>query len=126
MDALQLHIQHSSDEPISRQIANQLRRFVAGGQLPAGTRLPSVRDVAGTHVINPMTVSRAYAQLKSEGVLEHQRGKAMTVAARPSGPESTAHRLRLLDPTIAQVAQQARDLELPPKPVLARLLKTMA
>ncbi len=65
-----LHIQPQSPEPIYRQIGDQIRRLVAGGQLTPGTVLPSVRDVAATYAINPMTVSKAYSQLEAEGVLE--------------------------------------------------------
>src|SRR5690606_28021311 len=46
MDATLLHIQPAAPQPIYRQIAEQIRRLVAGGQLAAGTTLPSVRDVA--------------------------------------------------------------------------------
>src|SRR3546814_1041942 len=77
MDAILLHIQPAAPQPIYRQIAEQIRRLVAGGQLAAGALLPSVREVAAVHAINPMTVSKAYSQLEAEGVLERQRGKGM-------------------------------------------------
>ena len=35
-----------SGVPIYRQILEQVRRMVASGQLPPGTALPSVRDLA--------------------------------------------------------------------------------
>src|SRR3546814_11392689 len=79
MDATLLHIQPAAPQPIYRQIAEQIRRLVAGGQLAAGALLPSVREVAAAHAINPMTVSKAYSQLEAEGVLERQRGKGMAV-----------------------------------------------
>src|SRR5690606_10374716 len=88
MDATLLHIQPAAAQPIYRQIAEQIRRLVAGGQLAAGTTLPSVRDVAAAHAINPMTVSKAYSQLEAEGVLERQRGKGMAVASGAAAPPS--------------------------------------
>lgn len=119
-----LHIQPQSPEPIYRQIGDQVRRLVAGGQLAPGTLLPSVRDVAATYAINPMTVSKAYSQLEAEGVLERLRGKGMAVAARATTDAAT-DRWRLIEPALDAVARQARDLELEPEAVLARLEQKM-
>jgi GntR family transcriptional regulator len=121
MDASLLHIRPAAPEPIYRQIAEQLRRLVASGQLPAGAELPSVREVAAAHAINPMTVSKAYSQLEAEGVLERQRGKGMTVAVRARAAHSPAQRWALLQPTLDALARQAREHELAPDDVLARL-----
>lgn len=112
MDALALHIEPSSADPIYRQIVGQVMRLVAAGQCPPGTRLPSVRDVAAAHAINPMTVSKAYAQLESQGVLERQRGKGMVVCG-PEGAQSIEARMQALGPALAELARQARELDLP-------------
>lgn len=125
MDATLLHIQPAAAQPIYRQIAEQIQRLVAGGQLPVGATLPSVREVAAAHAINPMTVSKAYSQLEAEGVLERLRGKGMAVAARSRRTQSPAQRLRLLDPALDAVARQSRELELSPEEVLARLEQRM-
>jgi GntR family transcriptional regulator len=114
-----LVIQPSSPEPIFRQIAAQIRRLVASGQLAPGERLPSVREVAELHAINPMTVSRAYSLLEAEGLLERLRGKGMAVSARR--PVSPEQRLALLDSALRALARQAGELELPPALVLKRL-----
>jgi GntR family transcriptional regulator len=125
MDASLLTIQPASPEPIYRQIVEQLRRLVVGGQLHAGELLPSVREVAGFHAINPMTVSRAYSLAESEGLLERLRGKGMAVAAGGLAAHSQSQRLALLEPQLAAVAQHAHDLELPADAVARRLHKLM-
>ena len=125
MDASLLTIQPGSAEPIYRQIVEQLRRLIAGGQLPPGELLPSVREVAGFHAVNPMTVSRAYSLAESEGLLERLRGKGMTVAAQSKSTLSQTQRLALLEPQIVALARQARELELPAEPVLRRLDKLL-
>ena len=121
MDARILHVDPASPEPIYRQIAEQLRRLVAAGQLRPGDGLPSVREVAAAHAINPMTVSRAYSQLEAEGVLERLRGKGMAVAARDNRGGSLAARMQLLEPALREAARHSRELELPADRVLARL-----
>ena len=120
MDASLLTITPGAAEPIYRQIVEQLRRMITSGHLPPGASLPSVREVAGHHAINPMTVSRAYSLLEGEGLLERLRGMGMVVAAtrraRPAG-----ERMSLLEPRLQDLARAARELELPASRVLRRL-----
>lgn len=123
MDTVILHIQPQSSVPIYRQIGDQIRRLVAGGQLAPGTVLPSVRDVAATYAINPMTVSKAYSQLEAEGVLQRQRGKGMAIAAL-AARDGAAQRWRLIEPALDAVVRQARELELDPEAVLGHLRDT--
>jgi GntR family transcriptional regulator len=125
MDASLLTIQPASAEPIYRQIIDQLRRLIAGGQLVAGELLPSVRDVAGFHAINPMTVSRAYGLAEAEGLLERQRGKGMVVASTRRATQTESHRLALLEPQLQALARHANELELSAEPVLRRLTKLL-
>ena len=125
MDATLLHIQPSAPQPIYRQIVEQIRRLIAGGQLAAGALLPSVREVAAAHAINPRTVSKAYSQLEAEGVLERQRGKGMAVAVQARRTHSPAQRWALLQPMLETLARQARELELAPDDVLARLRRQL-
>lgn len=125
MDASLLTIQPASAEPIYRQIVEQLRRLIAGGQLPPGELLPSVRDVAGFHAVNPMTVSRAYSLAESEGLLERLRGKGMAVATTRKTSQTQTQRMALLEPQLSALARQARELELLAGPVVQRLSKLM-
>jgi len=98
--------------PIYRQILEQVRRQVASGQLKPGDEMPSVREVAVTHAVNPMTISKAYSLLQAEGLLEHNRGKPMTVASQTRTQSPLAQRLEQIEPLVAQVALAARQLQL--------------
>ncbi len=121
MNADRLTIQPSAPEPIYRQIGAQVRRLIASGQLPPGEELPSVRDVAVHHAINPMTVSRAYSQLEAEGLVMRQRGKGMVVANGAHASVSPERRLERLEAQLDEVARQARELKLPARLVVQRL-----
>jgi GntR family transcriptional regulator len=125
MDASLLTIQPNAPEPIYRQIVEQLRRLIASGQLTAGELLPSVRDVAGFHAVNPMTVSRAYGIAEAEGLLERLRGKGMAVAATRKAVQSESQRMALLEAQLQALARQANELELPAEPILRRLAKLL-
>lgn len=101
-----------SSEPIYRQLVDQARRLIAGGQLAPGDAMPSVRDIAQALALNPMTVSKAYGILEMEGVLSRRRGMGMTVADAPKSSHSVAKRAELLRPTLERAAIEARQLEL--------------
>ena len=75
-----LQIDHHSGVPIYRQVMDQIRWQVMTGQLPEGEQLASVRDLAGQLKVNPMTISKAYALLEVEGLLERRRGVGLFVA----------------------------------------------
>jgi len=109
----------SDPTPIYRQIVDQVRRQMAGGQLRPGMELPSVRALAQQHAINPMTVSKAYSLLESEGLLERRRGMGMVVAGQ--GAHRAVDPERLLAPLLQALVRQAAELGLPPE-TLHRLI----
>ncbi|PWF49160.1 GntR family transcriptional regulator [Massilia glaciei] len=106
-----------SAEPIYRQLIDQARRLVAGGQLAPGDGLPSVREVAQSLALNPMTVSKAYGMLELEGVFTRRRGLGMIVADRPGN--GAVDRALLLRPALERAALEARQLELDADTVIA-------
>src|SRR5690348_6204391 len=98
--------------PIYRQVLEQVRRQVASGQLKPGDELPSVREVATTHAVNPRTISKAYSLLQAEGLLEHNRGKPMTVAAQSRPQSPISRRIEQIEPLAEQIALAAIQLQL--------------
>lgn len=112
-----------SGTPIYRQLIEQVRRMVAGGQLAAGAELPSVRELALEHAVNPMTISKAYSLLEAEGLLERQRGKPMTIAAQTRAQAPRTQRLQQLDTQVDQLVLAARQLELSQDDLLKAIRK---
>jgi len=108
-----------STEPIYRQLVEQARRLIAGGQLAPGDSLPSVRDIAQALAVNPMTVSKAYSMLETEGLFTRRRGIGMQVADRNNGTQSIKNRSELLRPTLERAALEAKQLELSADAALA-------
>jgi len=114
-----------SGEPIYRQLVDQVRRLVAGGQLAAGDELPSVRDTAQALAVNPMTVSKAYSLLEAAGVLERRRGVGMVVAAQHTRAQTRGERADLLRPTLERAAAEAAQLEIDAATALALFEKIL-
>jgi GntR family transcriptional regulator len=110
-----------SGVPLYRQLLDQVRRMVSSGQLPPGTALPSIRDLALLHAINPMTISKAYSLLEAEGLLERNRGKPMTVANQSSARPQLSRRMQQVDPLLDQVVLAARQLQIT-EPELSKAL----
>ena len=73
-------INYRDPRPIYEQIQTELRRLMLTGVLPPGSRLPSVRELAGQLAINPNTIQRAYRELEAEGYILSMPGKGSFVA----------------------------------------------
>lgn len=86
------------DPTSSTALFDQLRvaviDAVRDGRLPAGSRLPTVRDLAGELGLAVNTVARAYRELESAGIVETRGRQGTFVAAR--------------NPTEAAMAEAAR------------------
>jgi DNA-binding transcriptional regulator YhcF (GntR family) len=75
-------------EPPYEQVREQIRAQVTTGELAPGTKLPTVRQLAGDLGIATNTVARAYRELEGLGVIE-TRGRAGSVVTG-SGVERAA------------------------------------
>ena len=62
-----------SDRPIYAQLVDQIQRMIVTGIFPAGSRLPSVRELAAEAAVNPNTMQRALVKLEEDGLLYTQR-----------------------------------------------------
>lgn len=107
-----LQITTGSSLPIYRQVVDQIRHAVATGNLETGDPLPSVRALAGELVVNPNTISKAYAQLVQDGVLESQRGRGYFVAPRRAiytRKERQRRLFEVMDPFLAEALTLGYD-----------------
>jgi GntR family transcriptional regulator len=68
----------------SKQIADDLRELITSGELVAGGKLPSERELSERYGVAPQTVRQAVAILKHEGLVVGQAGRGVFV--RATGP----------------------------------------
>lgn len=71
--------QWTDDKPIYLQLKDQILTMIMDGILAEGEALPSVRKVAVEYQINPITASKAYAELVDDGLVEKRRGLGMFI-----------------------------------------------
>lgn len=121
---MQIRVVPGSDVAIYRQIADQVRRGVATGELSVGDSVPSVRALAKELVVNANTVAKAYAELVRDGVLETQAGRGAFVA-KPRQVFSKAERVRRLDETLDTVVSAGVTLGFSSDEILARMQRKL-
>ncbi|MEW9675613.1 GntR family transcriptional regulator [Lentibacillus sp. L22] len=77
---LPIHLSKDTREPIYHQVENQLKALIAGGQLTAGTPLPSIRALSKDLEISIITTRKAYQNLEQQGFIRTTQGKGTFVA----------------------------------------------
>ncbi len=75
-----LQVDPRSDKPLFDQLRRQLIDGIRAGTLPPGTRLPTVRELAGQLGLAVNTVARTYRELETAGVVETRRRLGTFVA----------------------------------------------
>jgi GntR family transcriptional regulator len=65
------------------QVAAEIRRSIADGEIRSGERMPPAIDLADVLGVNKNTVIRALHLLRDEGLLDFTRGRGIRVVGTP-------------------------------------------
>lgn len=113
-DAPILRVDVSAATPVYLQIVSQLRAMLVSGEVKAGHRLPSVRQLAADLGVHHNTVALAYRELAEEGWVELRQGRGARVLARPAVRASAGAQSefsRRLEAVVAKAAADGLDPE---------------
>ena len=79
-----------------RAVVDAFASDIRAGRLPAGTRLPTHRQLAAREGIALVTASRVYAELEAVGLVSGEQGRGTFVRdiTLPPGQASTSRRRR--------------------------------
>jgi GntR family transcriptional regulator len=105
-------------QPIYRQLRDRVVAMILEGALAEGDSLPSVRNVAAEHRVNPLTVLKGYQQLVDEDLVETRRGLGMFVKTGARAALLKDERQRFLDEEWPKVHATIRRLGLTPEELL--------
>ncbi len=94
-------------QPMYRQIESQLRDFILSGQLPPGTKLPSVRALAKDLACSVITTRRAYQDLEGAGFIRTRQGMG-TVVAELAQDTLSRHRREPVEEAFGHAVQAGR------------------
>lgn len=80
---IEFKLDPKSGVPFYRQIIDQIRYGIDGGNLKVGEQLPTVRALAVQLKVNLNTVSKAYRELEIQNILETQQGTGTFIGPVP-------------------------------------------
>ncbi|HRQ64035.1 MAG TPA: GntR family transcriptional regulator [Xanthomonadaceae bacterium] len=83
-----LFLSASDSNPMYQQVIDQITAKVVAGDWPAGTALPSIRELASANQVSVITVKRAYQELERSGVIVTRHGKGSFVAESLEAPRA--------------------------------------
>jgi GntR family transcriptional regulator len=86
-------IDERDSRPLYQQVVDEIKGLIAAGELPEGTTLPPVRQVAADLGVNLNTIAYAYRQLQKQGLVRIRHGSGAVVASKVL-KETTEDQLR--------------------------------
>ncbi|HLL67195.1 MAG TPA: GntR family transcriptional regulator [Micromonosporaceae bacterium] len=108
-----IDIDTDSPVPPYEQVRLGIAARARSGSLPAGTRLPAVRQLAADLGLAANTVARAYRELEQAGLVETRGRHGTVITAQASGVPPEAQRLA------TAYAEQTRRLGVQPEQALS-------
>ena len=100
----------SDDAPPYRQIVDRVWYAVASGDLDAGAKLPTARQLAIDLGVHPDTVTRAYNELELLGAVVQHSGEGTYVGLRKPNREEFERRGKL-EKVCREAIARAGELE---------------
>ena len=107
---MDLQIDSKSHVPIHVQLEGQIKHLILAGRFEVGSRLPSIRALAGYLRVNRNTVARVISDLEGEGYVESRRGSGVYVV-RPPVDEEEAKRHEVLERVMDLTAARGIPIE---------------
>jgi GntR family transcriptional regulator len=104
-----MKVDPNDPRPPYAQIADDMREAIRSGELAPGQRLPSGRDLATQYGVALMTIQKALATLRSEGLLHSYRGRGTFVHGGKA--VAAADDLTALKSSITDLTRRVEALE---------------
>lgn len=90
----QIVVSESDPRPLYQQVADGIKELIARGELPEGTVLPPVRQLAADLAVNLNTIAMAYRELQKDGLIRVKQGSGSVVSFHDGAPEKRHADLR--------------------------------
>jgi DNA-binding transcriptional regulator YhcF (GntR family) len=107
--ALNIRLDRRGATPLYVQLKHHIVYLIGSGELPPGTGLPSVRQLATELDLAPATVQRTYADLQAHGMLIGRAGRGIFVADLEDLSETEASHLAAMRLLLKRVITQVSD-----------------
>ncbi|GGU87368.1 GntR family transcriptional regulator [Lentzea flava] len=103
-------IDRHSAQPLTVQIADDLKRRIDRDEFPVGTKFPSLRDLSRDYSVAELTVHAAVKDLQREGLLTSASGRGTFVSAKPSDSVADDPELLVSPESFAALRAEVADL----------------
>jgi len=107
LDPTQISLARQAGSSLSDQVYGAIQRWIAQGDLPENSRLPTTRDLASALGINRGTVQTAYRRLKEEGLVTGRVGSGTVVRGGRKLPRARFRVEDLLSRGAAGLSEEA-------------------
>jgi GntR family transcriptional regulator len=105
----ELVVETADPTPPYEQLRRQLASLIGTGSLPAGQRLPPLRQLAGDLGLAVGTVARTYRELEAAGLIVSRRGGGTRVADRPPSRSRSEELRSAAEAYVRQARQLGAD-----------------
>lgn len=109
---MRIIVSNQSELPIYAQIKEQLKEQILNGQIPEGTTLPSIRQLAKEIGVSVITTTRAYSDLEAEGFIATMQGKGSVVLSKDNSMVREQYLMRI-EEGLTTAIETARTMGLP-------------
>jgi GntR family transcriptional regulator len=94
---VKVKIDSKSPIPINVQLKEKLKYAIETGNIPSGSQLPTVRQMAVDLQINLNTVRKVYHDLEREGYISTRQGKGTFVVGIPKRTSRDANKQKIME-----------------------------
>ena len=109
---MKIIISNQSELPIYAQIREHLKEQILNGQIPEGSTLPSIRQLAKEVGVSVITTTRAYSDLEAEGFIATMQGRGSVVLSKDNNLLKEQYLLRIEEGLMTAI-ETARVMGLP-------------
>ena len=110
--------------PIYLQLKQEVEDAVLAGILKAEDMAPSIRNMAASYSINPLTVSKAISELESEGIITKKRGIGFFITATAQESIRRKRMSEYLENEVKSFVQKASQLGIRLSEIVELIQKT--
>ncbi len=118
-----ISINQHGKTPVFRQLIDEIKLKIASGELKAGDKLPSIRELAVSLSLNPNTVMKSYKELEREGLVKTQMGKGVFVNQTLNETTVNSLKKKILFQKIDEMVNTAKMLNIEKQEIIEEINK---
>lgn len=112
----------NDDQPIYRQLMNEVIGWILSGELKDGDALPSIRKIASDFEVNPLTAAKAYQGLTDNGLVDKRRGIGLFIKPGARERLTQTEKEKFMNTEWPEILARIEQVGIDPKDLLKALI----